>query len=392
MRFERTVLQIIPALDQGGAERTTLEMTRAIVAAGGNALVATSGGRLIGAVEQAGGRVVLLPVDAKNPFVMLANRDRLARLIAADRIDLIHARSRAPGWSALWAARQTGVPYVATYHGAYEAGTPWKRFYNSSLARADVVIANSDFTARSIRRQFPVGDRLEVIPRGADLAEFNPERVTPAAVAAMRVRWAVENPETVVLLLPGRLTDWKGHRTAIEAMDVLRGGKDRKAGAIGDFQLIFAGVEQGRGHTAASLMRLVDELGLSNMIRRVGHCDDMATAYAAADIVLAPSTRPEAFGRVAVEAGAMERPVVASRHGGAVETIADGETGILITPGSADELAAAIASLAARGDDGRRAIGCAARARIAARYSTAAMTAATLAAYQQLLDRKAALQ
>ncbi len=328
MRFDKTVLQVIPALGAGGAERTTVEMTRAIVAAGGRALVATSGGRLAGEVEKAGGRMIILPSiqePADDPRQSRAPRPAHP----VEKIDLIHARSRAPAWSALWAARTPGSAYAATYHGAYKAASPWKRLYNSALARADLVIANSAFTADSIRRQFPVGDRLKVIPRGADLDLFNPERVAPERAAAIRAKWAVENPKAMILLLPGRLTEWKGHRVAIEALALLAKGRrgQTPAGATGDFQLIFAGDEQGRGRFAASLLRLVDELGLSHMIRWVGHCADMPAAYACADVVLSPATLPEAFGRVAVEAGAMRKPTIASDHGGQRETVIDGVTG-----------------------------------------------------------------
>jgi glycosyltransferase involved in cell wall biosynthesis len=388
MSFEKTVLQVIPSLNSGGAERTVLEMTQAILAAGGVPLIATSGGRMVPEIERMGGRIFRMPVQSKNPLTILANSDRLARLIRTAGVEIIHARSRAPGWSALWAARKTGIPYVATYHGAYEARTPFKRFYNSSLARADLVIANSEFTAMSVRRQFSVGDRLSVIPRGADLSVFDPDLPKSEAISAIRARWGIEDPKPLILLLPGRVTAWKGHQTAIEAMSLLRHSASNEAatGASGDFQLILAGDDQGRGRYAAALRRLVDELGLSRMIRWVGHCSDMATAYAASDIVLSPSTRPEAFGRVAAEAGAMERAVIAAGQGGACETVIDGETGVLVSPGSAEDLAQAIKRLAGLGVEGRRRMGARARSHIEARFSTEAMTKATIAAYQRLID------
>lgn len=386
MRFEKTVLQVIPALDAGGAERTVVEMTEAIIAAGGAALVATSGGRLCGEVERAGGRVVILPVQSKNPLTILANRGRLIDLIHREKVAIIHARSRAPAWSALLAARATGAAFAATYHGAYEAGSAPKRFYNSAMARADLVIANSDFTAEAIRRHYATGDRLRVIPRGADLRLFNPEAISAERQRVIGARWGlVENPGALVLLLPGRLTGWKGHDVAVEAMARL--AATGQSGVLPGLQLIFAGDSQGRSGFAETLMRKVDELGRQQMIRWVGHCDDMPAAYALADIVLSPSTRPEAFGRVAAEAGAMGKVAIAADHGGARETIVDGETGFLAAPSSPDALAATIAKAIALGPEGRRAMGARARARIAARYSTAAMTAATLAAYEDLLIR-----
>ncbi len=389
MRFEKTVLQIIPTLDAGGAERSTLEMTRAIVDAGGKAIVATSGGRLVDDIEKAGGRVFKMPAASKNPVTMIANRGRLIRLMREEGVDLIHARSRAPAWSALLAARGVGVPFVATYHGAYEAGSPIKRLYNSAMARGDLVIANSEFTAASVRRLYDVGDRLVVIPRGADLEEFNPEAISPARIRAIGEKWRLgEKKARLVLLLPGRLTDWKGHEAAVRAAAALR--NDAQTGVFPEFQLIFAGDSQGRSGFAASLVRMVNELGLKDVISAVGHCGDMPAAYALSDIVLSPSTRPEAFGRVAAEAGAMSKVAIAAAHGGAMETIEDGVTGFLAAPGSADALTEALRKAAALGADGRRAMGAKARARIAARYSTRAMTEATLAAYQALLARMAA--
>lgn len=384
MAFDKTILQVIPAMDAGGAERTTLEMARAIVAAGGRAIVATSGGRMIGALEQAGARVSILPAQAKNPLIIAANALRLAGLIRATGADLIHARSRAPAWSALMAARRTGVPLVTTWHGAYRAGSPWKRLYNSAMARGDRVIANSAFTAETIRETSDPGDRLMIIHRGADTDEFNPRRVSPERRAAILEKWGLKKGEGPVLLLPARLTDWKGHGVAIEATGRLQ--EAGLAGAATDLRLIFAGDAQGRDGYAASLARGVEELGLGRMIRLVGHCDDMPAAYAAADIVLSPSTRPEAFGRVAAEAGAMGRVVIATDHGGARETVVDGETGFLIEPGSADALANAVVRTIGLGPEGRAAMGAKAATRIAAKFSTAAMTAATIAAYTSLLD------
>ncbi len=387
MAFDKTILQVIPAMDAGGAERTTLEMTRAIVSAGGRALVATSGGRMIPDLERAGARVAIMPVQSKSPLGILANASRLARLINDGRVDIIHARSRAPAWSALLAARRTGATFVTTWHGAYRAGSPLKRFYNSAMARGDLVIANSAFTAGAIRASADPGDRLMIIHRGADLDEFNPRQVSPDRAAALAARWDIELGRSFVLLLPGRLTDWKGHRLAMEALRQMAGSEN--AGAGDDLRLIFAGDAQGRDGYAASLLRGVREQGLDRMIRFVGHCDDMPAAYALAGAVLSPSTRPEAFGRVAAEAGAMERVAIAAAHGGACETIVDGETGFLVEPGSAEALRAAIEKAIAMGAGGRAAMGARARARIAAEFSTAAMTAATLGAYQSLPERKA---
>lgn len=384
MAFDKTILQVIPAVNAGGAERTTLEIARAIVTAGGRAIVATSGGRMIGDIERAGAQVAILPVHSKNPLVIVANAARLARIIRKEGVDLIHARSRAPAWSALMAARRTKTAFVTTWHGAYHAGSPLKRLYNSAMARGDLVIANSAFTAAAVRAVSDPGQRLVIIPRGADIEEFNLRQVSPERIAAAVDRFDLGPSRPLVVLLPARLTDWKGHGLAIEALQRLLGEPD--AGVTDDLRLIFAGDAQGRGGYAATLLRRVRELGLGQMIRFVGHCDDMPAAYAVADLVLSPSTRPEAFGRVAAEAGAMERVAIAANHGGAQETVISGETGFLFDSGSAEALAAAVSKAIAMGQAGRAAMGARARARIEANFSTAAMTAATLAAYRRLLD------
>ncbi len=386
MAFDKTILQVIPAMDAGGAERTTLEIARAVIAAGGRAIVATSGGRMIAALEEAGAKVSKLPVNLKNPLAIAANASKLAGLIRETGADLIHARSRAPAWSALMAARRAGVPLVTTWHGAYRAGSPLKRLYNSAMARGDLVIANSAFTAETIRASRDPGDKLLIIHRGADTDEFNPRRLSPQRRTAMLEKWGLGPGEGPVLLLPARLTDWKGHGVAIEAIILLE--KAGAAGAAKDLRLIFAGDAQGRDGYAASLACRVKDLGLGRMIRLVGHCDDMPAAYSAADVVLSPSTRPEAFGRVAAEAGAMGRVVIAADHGGARETVIDGETGFLVAPGSAEALANALVRAIGLGAEGRAAMGEKAAARIAAKFSTAAMAAATIAAYQSLLDAR----
>lgn len=387
MAFSKTVLQVIPALDAGGAERTTVEIASAIVRAGGRALVASRGGRLEAEIIEAGGKVFHMPVHSKNPLTILANRGRLLRLIRDERADIVHVRSRAPAWSALWAARAANIPLVATYHGAYEAQGALKRLYNSAMVRADLVIANSAFTAASIRAQYEIGDdRLVVIPRGADLGRFDPAGVAEGRIDALMRAWGVSRDEGALrLLLPARLTAWKGHDLAIEAVSRLAlGDPGLRTGQRRKLQLIFAGDAQGRDDFAASLRRDVETRGVRDLIQIVGHCSDMPAAYAWSDAVLAPSTRPEAFGRVAVEAGAMARPVIAADHGGARETVAEGETGFLTPPGDAAALAKAIEAVAAMTANERRAMGVRARERIGRLFSIEAMQRSTLDAYSRV--------
>ncbi|MBY0421427.1 MAG: glycosyltransferase family 4 protein [Parvularculaceae bacterium] len=387
-----TILQIIPTLDSGGAERTTLEVARAIVAEGGKALVATRGGRLTDEVERAGGRVVLLPVDSKNPLTMTRNARRLAQVIRDEKVDLVDVRSRAPAWSALMATRRTGTPLVATYHGAYSAKSPLKRLYNSGMVRADLVIANSEYTAAAIRAQYDMrGRRLVVIPRGADVAAFDPAKIERARAEALARRWNVDmvNDRRLRLLLPARLTFWKGHIVTLDALAALvsrQGSRHRE-----NLQVFFAGDEGRKDGGSAALQREIDRRGVGTMVRIVGHCADMPAAYALADIVLCPSTLPEAFGRIAVEAAAMEKIAIGADHGAQRETIVDGETGFLAPPGDAEGLADAIDAAASLSGTERAGMGRAARRRVMALYSSQSMCDATLAAYRTLIKKQASV-
>ncbi len=392
MTFRATVLQVIPALDAGGAERTTVEIARAVVDAGGRALVAARGGRLAAEIEAAGGEVFPMPVHSKSPLTILANRDRLKELIERESVDIIHVRSRAPAWSALWAAKATGRKLVSTYHGAYEARSPLKRLYNSAMVRADLVIANSAYTAASIRAQYDIDEaKLRVIPRGADLDAFDPAKVTGERAQALARGWSLPPANGALkLLLPGRLTPWKGQLAAIEAAALFAAREREKAPPGGAsqppvLQLVLAGDAQERDGYVAELRREIGTRGVRDMIHLVGHCADMPAAYAWADAVLSPSTRPEAFGRVAVEAAAMARPVIASDHGGSRETVINGETGVLTPPGDVGALADAIARIARMGAAGRAVIGAKAQARVKEIYSSRAMCEATLDAYKMLL-------
>lgn len=385
MGFTFTVLQVIPDLETGGAERSTVEIARAVIAAGGRALVATRGGRLADEIVDAGGKVFPMPVHSKNPAVIWANRGRLLSLIREEGVDIVHVRSRAPAWSALWAARAAGKPLVATYHGAYRTANPLKRFYNSAMVRADLVIANSEYTAAAIRAGYKLdARRLKVIPRGADLMRFDPAGVSQARIDTLTSAWRIGAGDGAFrLLLPARLTAWKGQAPAIEAVARLA-ASGRASGQAPDLQVVLAGSAQGRDAYATALRREIERRGVGSMVYLVGECADMPAAIAWADAVLCPSTRPEAFGRVAIEAGAMGKPVIASDHGGARETIVDRDTGLLTPPGDVEALAEAIASLMAMGRAERGAMGARGRARVQRLYSSEAMCRATLEAYREL--------
>ncbi len=378
------LLQVIPRLETGGAEQTTLDIAAAVRAAGGQVLVASMGGRMEGSLTACGAGLERMTVHSKNPLTVLANAVRLARLIRRRKVSLVHVRSRAPAFSAVLAARMTGVPLIATYHGVYAAKSGLKRWYNGVMTRGEVVIANSEFTRDHVIAQHSIdADKVIAIPRGVDIARFDPAAVSDERKAALAEAWGLDPADRRVrILLAGRLTRWKGQPVAIEAAAEL------KARGVEDFVLILAGDSQGRAGYQAELEAQVRTHGLLEQVRLVGHCADMPAAYALSDIAIAPSQSPEAFGRTAVEPQVMGVPVIASDHGATRETIVPGETGWRIAPADAKAWADALQAAIALGPEGRRRMGRAAAARSRALYSVEAMCAATLKVYAQVLERR----
>jgi glycosyltransferase involved in cell wall biosynthesis len=369
------VLQVIPRLVSGGAERGTLEIAEALSAAGWGSYVASAGGPLEHAIGRKGGTHLRMPLASKNPLVMLRNASALSGVIRRFNIDIVHARSRAPAWSAWAAARATGRHFVTTFHNAYGLGSRLKHRYNSVMARGERVIAISDFVAEHATRVYGVGaDRLRTIPRGADLDVFDPRRVAGERIADIAREWRLPDGVPIVML-PGRLTRWKGGLDFVAAIAAL-GRRDV-------FGLI-VGREQRRGFRR-ELEAEIEKHGLGGVMRIVEECRDMPAAYMLADVVVSASTEAEGFGRVIVEAQAMGRPVVATEHGGARETILPGVTGWLVPARRPAELAAAIGAALALTPADRSVLSRLARAHIAAHFTREEMCAKTLAVYEELL-------
>ncbi|MBS7790461.1 glycosyltransferase family 4 protein [Roseococcus sp. SDR] len=368
MSLPPAILQVLPALDAGGVERGTLEIAEAIQAAGWRALVASAGGRLVPALEATGARHITLPLATKSPFAIWRNAAALADLVRAERVSILHARSRAPAWSAWLAARRCGIPFVTTYHGTYGEGFPGKRLYNSIMARGDRVIAISRHIADHIRVTHGLASL--VIPRGVDPRRFDPALVAPERIAALRAAWDIP-PDAPVILLPARLTRWKGQAVLIEALAEI-------PGAIA----VLAGDPQGRDAYVASLRALAEQRGVADRLRIPGHIADMPAALLAADVVVHASIEPEAFGRTVIEAQAMGRPIIAADLGGPRETVEHGVTGWLTPAGDAAALAAQINAALALPPEARAALGGAARSRVP---TMEAMQAATLGLYRELL-------
>lgn len=382
----RTVLQIIPQLDAGGAERTTIDVAAALVEAGARALVASEGGRLVSELQALGGLWIPFPAATKNPVSMALNVRRLANIMTREGVDIIHARSRAPAWVALGAARLTHTPFATTYHGAYAGKSSFKLLYNSIMARGDAVIANSDYTAGLIRSLYPPAEgRIRVIHRGTDFRAFTPEAVEPERVRKLRQSWGAA-PDERIVLLAARLTGWKGQRVLIEAARLMRNA------GMTDVLFVLAGDPQGRAGYVRELEQQIAAAELGQSVRIVGHCADMPAAFMAAAAVAVPSTEPEAFGRAAVEAQALGAPVVVSDLGAVPETVlappdvaASEATGWRVPAGDPAALARALQDALSLGATARDAMSMRARAHVRRNFSLQKMCAETLDVYEGLL-------
>ncbi len=345
-----------------------MEIAEAIRDAGFRSIVASAGGRLVPELEALNCRHIALPLRSKSPWRIWRNARRLRRIIEDEGVRIVHARSRAPAWSAWFAARRAGVRFVTTYHGTYGEGWPGKRLYNSVMARGDRVIAISQHIAAHIRRIY--GERaIRVILRGVDPRRFDPALVSLERVTALRSGWAIG--QQPVVLLPARMTRWKGHAVLLKALPRLPG-----------VTAVLAGDLKGREAYAAELQALAVHLGVADRVVFAGHVVDVPAAMLAADVVIHTSIEPEAFGRTVIEAQAMARPVIAANLGGPRETVQEGITGWLVPPDHPDELAAAISEVLALSPERRREIGEAARRQVP---TMQAMQAATVAVYRELL-------
>jgi len=372
-----TVMQILPALITGGVERGTLDIAGAIVDAGWRAIVVSSGGPMIHELSRLGGEHIELPVDSKNPFVMWKNIKRLIELVKVEDVDIIHARSRAPAWSAWLAAKRTGTPFVTTFHGTYGQTNPAKHYYNSVMTKGDAVIAISGFIAGHIRQVYGVPiAKISVIPRGIDLTKFNITTVSKERIVNQAIKWRL--PDGVpVIMLPGRLTRWKGQKILIEAIKEIKHK---------NFQCLIVGSDQGREKYRRELENEIKYNGLAEVIHLIDNCDDMPAAYMLTDIVISASTEPEAFGRVIVEAQALGRLVIAADHGGARETVIDGKTGWLVPPGDSRALSEIIMKVLSQTSEERQIFSERAIQHTQKSYSKEKMSDKTIQVYKSLLS------
>ncbi len=370
------IMQIIPELGPGGAEQGCIDIASELVAGGAQAIIVSNGGARVHELERIGAVHVNLPVHSKNPMTMWRNITALRKLIERYNVNIVHARSRAPAWSAHYACRKTKAHFITTCHAPYNISGKTKQFYNSSIAQGERVIAISNYVANYLRKHYRLDDRtIRLIPRGIPMEKFHPTAVTPQRMVSLAQSWRIPDSANIVML-PGRLTRWKGHSVLIDALEKINRP---------DLFCVIIGSDQGRKDYRKELETSIGTKGLGGQVRIVDHCNDMPAAYMLATVVVCPSTDPEGFGRVPVEAQAMGRPIVAADHGGAQETILRGQTGWLVKPGDSSILASAIEEALALTPTQRSMLATRAMAHIAEHFTKAQMADKTLNVYAELL-------
>jgi glycosyltransferase involved in cell wall biosynthesis len=371
------ILQILPELGSGGVERGTLEIADAIVQAGGKSLVISAGGRLVPVLEKVGATHITLPVASKNPFTIKNNARKIANIIKEQQVHLVHARSRAPAWSAYLAAKATHIPLVTTFHGTYGLSGLGKKKYNSVMVQGEVVIAVSRHIKDHILQHYEVDSKkIKVIPRGVDIAAMSPERINSNYMADLVQDWHLDDVNAPIIFFPGRVTRWKGQHVVLHALNKL---KHR------NFVCLFAGTTDKHPNYVRELYQLIDQYRLEKNVRFVSSTQHMAEAYYISDFVVSPSIEPEAFGRVIVEAGAMERIIITTNHGGAKETVKDGRTGFLVAPHDVDSLSQAMDYVLHMPEHKKQHMQHNARTHVGEHFSITNMQNATLDVYEKVL-------
>ena len=369
------ILQVLPSLKSGGVERGTIDIARAIAQAGWKPIVASSGGSMASQVPYAGGLHITLPLHKKSPWALWRNSRKLARIIREHGVDIVHARSRGPAWSAYWACKKTGAKFMTTFHGTYGLQNKWKRKYNAIMTRGERIIAISNFIAEHMIENYGVnGYYVRIIHRGVDLKLFHPVSHSPQRMIALAKEWRLPD-ELPLILFPGRITRWKGQDVFLKALAAL---------PHRNFFAVILGDDKGHETYRMELEKQIADSGLAGHVRLAKHTHYISEAYMLAKLVVATSLDPEAFGRVPLEAQAMGKPVIATNHGGPCETMLDGQTGWLVTPGDVEQLTGAM-QYALQLDEETAHYMSQAAIENAQRFSLNVMCDATLSVYRELL-------
>ena len=378
------VLQVIPKLGYGGAETGCYDLAHYLSEKDCISFVATSGGQLLRFIKKDKVKVFRLPVQSKNPFLIFLNSIILSILILVKNIDIVHARSRAPAWSCYFACLVTGRNFVTTFHGTYNYKSNVKKFYNSVMLRSKLIIAGSNFIFNHINENYNKyinrKKKLRVIYRGINIDYYNKKNISILKLEQLKKEWEIF-PNLFTILMPGRLTNWKGQEKFIEALNILIEDHNNE-----NFQAIILGSDQGRKVYKKRLINLIQRYRLGKKVKFIDHCKEMPLAYSVADVVVSASIEPEAFGRVSVEAQAMEKPIIASNIGGSNETILKGKSGFLYKYDDPRELAKTLNTVIGLGEDRLNSIGNEGRKNVTTKFDVEAMCDSTLREYKKLLN------
>ena len=384
MSSDLKVLQVIPKLGYGGAETGCFDIAHYLFENNCSSFLITNGGPLTKFINKKKVKYIRLPVNSKNPIIMLLNTILISVIVFFYNIDIIHARSRAPAWSCFLASKITRKKFVTTFHGTYNFKSKIKKFYNSVMLRSDLVIAGSNFIFSHIKENYKEylnnSKKFLVIFRGINIDYFDASTTFTEDEDKLFKSWNLE-VEKKTILLPGRITEWKGHEMFIEAMNKINIQLGHKS-----FKAVILGSDQGRDLYKKKLIRLVEQYRMNDQIKFVDHCENMPLAYKISDLIVSTSIEPEAFGRIAVEAQSMEKPIIASNLGGSKETIVNNKTGILFDAGDSDDLSKKIieffnfdkSTIEQMGKEGRK--------NVSAKFNVEKMCFSTYSEYKKLIN------
>ena len=378
------VLQVIPKLGYGGAETGCYDIAHYLPENNCESFIVTSGGELLKFIDKKKVKVIRLPVHSKNPILILLNSIALIGIILFNNISIVHARSRAPAWSCLLATKITGRKFVTTFHGTYNFSGKIKKFYNSIMVRSNLIIAGSNFIFSHIKENYSKyldqKKKLLVIFRGINVDYFDSTTKLESDEKKLLKKWEIEKDKKIILL-PGRLTAWKGQEVFIEAINLVNIELGYEA-----FNGVILGSDQGRDLYKKKLIRLTEQYRMTKQVKFIDHCKDMALAYKISDIVVSASIEPEAFGRVAVEAQSMEKPIIASNIGGSNETVVDEKTGFLFDSNNAKSLSEKIIKILSMDKTSLKSIGIEARKNIIQKFNVEKMCFSTYSEYKRIIN------
>ena len=378
------ILQVIPKLGYGGAETGCYDIAHYLPENNCASFIVTSGGDLLKFIDKKKVKVIRLPVHSKNPFLIIMNSLALIGIILFNNISIVHARSRAPAWSCLFATKVTGRKFVTTFHGTYNFNNSIKKFYNSIMVKSHLIIAGSNFIFSHIKENYlkniNTKKKLLVIFRGINVDYFDPTTIIESDEKKLLIKWEIAKDKKIILL-PGRLTSWKGQEVFIEAINLVNIELGYEA-----FYAVILGSDQGRDLYKKKLIRLSEQYRMTKQLIFIDHCKDMPIAYKISDIIVSASIEPEAFGRVAVEAQSMEKLIIASNIGGSNETIIDEKTGFLFESGNAKSLSQKILKSITLDESSLKSIGTEGRKNIIQKFNVERMCFSTYSEYKRIIN------